>query len=130
MSIPEGFASRSCFCLWSSDTHINRAIQDNHKTYLHPLWEPDHFYVDAPGQEGFKQFSVCRVLWSVLAYPIGMISYLFDTIIKVILLIGNFLMLLVGFSGISLTEIAWLNMARNCVRWLLRVFLAIPSCSR
>ena len=96
MSIPEGFASRSCFCLWSSDTDIARTIEDNHKTYLHPLWEPENFYIDVPAQEGLKQFSVCRVLWSLLSYPVGMVAYQFDTIIKVILLAGNFLMLLVS----------------------------------
>ncbi len=96
MSIPEGFASRNCFCLWSTDTQVDRVIKDNHKTYLHPLWESDHFYVDTLEPEGLKQFSVCRVLWSLASYPVGMVGYLFDTIIKVILLVGNLLMFLVS----------------------------------
>ena len=96
MSISAGFASRSCFCLWSTDTNVARAIEDNHKTYLHTLWEADHFYVEGNEQEGVKQFSVCQVLWSLASYPIGMVGYLFDTVIKVILLVGNLLMLLVS----------------------------------
>ena len=96
MSIREGFASRSCFCLWSTDTDIVRTIEDNHKTYLHVLWELDHFYEGSPDVKGVRSFSVCPALWSSMSYPVGMIGYLLDTVIKLILLIGNFLMLLVS----------------------------------
>ncbi|MFC2049342.1 hypothetical protein ACFLR2_01560 [Chlamydiota bacterium] len=96
MTVPAGFASRSCFCFWSKDDSLITAIQDNHKTYLHSLWEKGHFYVDITDQEGQKQFSICRLLWSLLFYPVGMLGYLVDTTVKVVLLIGNLLIFLVS----------------------------------
>ncbi len=96
-----GFESRNCFCLWSSGQHtpsVIKAIEDNHKTYLHPLWEKAHFFVVVEGEEGKTQFSFSRILWSLLSYPCGMFAYLIDTIVKTTLLIGNFIYWLVSLT--------------------------------
>ena len=83
-----GYDSRCCYCLWS-DNNLLQAVYDNHKTVLHPLWQSEHFYVEVEGEDK-KVFSVCRVFWSIAAYPLGMIGYLIDTTLKMVMLIGNF----------------------------------------
>lgn len=99
MAVHDGFASRSCFCLWSTGDNVTRAIEDNHKTYLHSLWQTEHFYVEVPDQEGEKKFSIGRVVWSLMSYPAGMIGYLADTAVKVVLLIGNLMIFLVSLAS-------------------------------
>lgn len=98
-----GFDSRCCFCLWSQGDP-SRAIRDNHKTYLHPLWRESHFYVEVEFEDEEEEielrFSFCRVLWSITAYPLGMIGYLVDTVLKVVMLIGNFIIFMIALFSL------------------------------
>jgi hypothetical protein len=88
-SIPSGYQSREFFYGYSRGGMLKTAIQDNHLTRLHTLWTKEHFY------EG-KSLSGCRILQSVIGYPLGMVGYLVDTAFKVVMLVGNFLALLIS----------------------------------
>jgi hypothetical protein len=94
-SPPPGFDSRGLFCLWSQGD-LKTAISDNHKTILHPLWAKEHFWVKAEGSSQ-KTLSWYRVLWSLGAYPLGIIGYAVDSALKTVLLIGNFFAFVIAF---------------------------------
>lgn len=91
--------SRCFFYLYSKGNPLI-AIHDNHATYLHRLWQRDHFFVDVqPKNEGGslqKKFSFYRLFWSVLTYPVGMLGYLIDTILKVVTFFGNLILWVVS----------------------------------
>ncbi len=88
--------SRVCCCLWSVG-NVEQAIADNHATHLDRFWEKGHFFV-ITGEEGNKKisFSVCRLLWSLTVYPLGMVGYLCDMILKIVLFTGNLFILVLS----------------------------------
>ena len=83
------FNSRFLFYLWSRGGNEHSAIRENHQTILHGLWEKDNFYVK-------DKLSLSRILRSVAAYPVGMIGFLIDTALKVVLLVGNLLIYVIS----------------------------------
>ncbi len=89
-SQPVEFKSRCCWCLWSKGDPAT-AIKENHQSILHTKWNREYFYPEG-------QFSEKNALFSVAIYVCGMIGYIVDTIIKIILFVGNLLTLLI--SGI------------------------------
>ena len=97
-----GLDSRCCFCVFS-EGNPRKAIKDNHMTILHTLWEREHFFVEVQisKDESTERFSCCSILWSLASYPVGMVGYLVDTIVKIVLLIGNFFTMLIALFSCS-----------------------------
>jgi len=85
----EGCDSRCAFCLFSMGDPV-RAIEDNHKTILHPIWSREHFYPDG-------KLSGKRIVWAAGVYVCGMIGYTAETLfVNIILALGNTLAFLVS----------------------------------